>query len=57
MTDLLVTLAAFPFILLFNMLALPGAHVVAVLEHLCGSGGALRSHERRFVVIPPQLAG
>ena len=41
MTDLLVTLAAFPFILLFNMLALPGAHVVAVLEHLCGCGIAV----------------
>ena len=38
MTDLLIILAAFPFILLFNILALPGAHVVAVLERLCGCG-------------------
>ena len=41
MTDLIVTLAAFPFILLFNMLSLPGALVVAVLEPLCGCGIAV----------------
>lgn len=40
-TDFLVTLAAFPFILLFNMLALPGAHAVAVLEPFCGCGIAV----------------
>jgi len=40
-TDLLVTLAAFPFILLFNMLSLPGALVVAELEPLCGCGIAV----------------
>lgn len=35
---MIVTLAAFLFILLFNMLALPGALVVAVLEPLSGCG-------------------
>lgn len=40
-TDLIVTLAAFPFILLFNMLSLPGALIVAVLEPLCGCGIAV----------------
>ena len=41
LTELLVTLAALPFILLFNMLALPGALVVAVLDPLCGCGLAV----------------
>ncbi|MYH60551.1 MAG: hypothetical protein F4148_01860 [Caldilineaceae bacterium SB0675_bin_29] len=40
-TDLLVTLAAFPFILLFDMLSLPGALVVAVFEPFCGCGIAV----------------
>ena len=40
-TDLLVTLAALPFILLFNVLALPGALVVAVLDPFCGCGIAV----------------
>ena len=39
--ELLVTLAALPFILLFNMLALPGALVVSVSEPLCGCGTAV----------------
>lgn len=38
LTELIVTLAAFPFILLFNILSLPGALVVAALEPLCGCG-------------------
>ena len=32
----LLALAAFPFILLFNMLSLPGALAVAVFEPFCG---------------------
>ena len=40
-TEWLITLAAFPFILLFNMLAIPGALVTAVLEPVCGCGLAL----------------
>ena len=41
MTDLLATLASLPFILLFNMLSLPGALVVAELEPFCGCGIAV----------------
>lgn len=40
-TDLLVTVAALPFILLFNVLALPGTLVVAVLDPFCGCGIAV----------------
>lgn len=38
LTEVLVTLAALPFILLFNLLVLPGTLVVDVLEPLCGCG-------------------
>ena len=41
LTEMLVTLVALPFILLFNVLILPGALVVAVLEPLCGCGLAV----------------
>ena len=37
----IVTWALIPIILLFNMLALPGVLVVAVLEPLCGCGHAV----------------
>lgn len=40
-TDVLVTVAALPFSLLFNILALPGALVVAVLDPFCGCGIAV----------------
>lgn len=40
-TELLVTVAALPFILLFNILALPGALVVAVPDPFCGCGNAV----------------
>ena len=37
-SELVVTLAAIPFIILVNILAIPGALVVAVLEPICGCG-------------------
>ena len=41
LTELLVTLAALPFILLVNILALPGSLVAAVLDPLCDCGVAV----------------
>ncbi len=40
-TELVVTLAALPITLLFNILVAPGALVVAALEPLCGCGTAV----------------
>ena len=57
LTEVLVTLAALPFILLFNMLALPGALVVAVLDPLCGCGLAVAAPVLIALAVLCGLAG
>ena len=57
LTEVLVTLAALPFILLFNMLALPGALVVTVLDPLCGCGLAVAAPVLIALAVLCGLAG
>ena len=57
LTEVLVTLAALPVILLFNMLALPGALVVTVLDPLCGCGLAVAAPVLIALAVLCGLAG
>ena len=56
-TEVLGTLAAIPIILLFNMLVLPGALVVAVLDPLCGCGLAVAAPVLIALAVLCGLAG
>ena len=57
LTEVLFTFAALPFILLFNMLVLPGALVVAVLDPLCGCGLAVAAPVLIALAVLCGLAG
>ena len=54
---LLITLAALPFILLFNLLVLPGALVVFVLDPVCGCGIAVAAPVLIALAVLCGLAG
>ena len=56
-SDLVVTLAALPFIILINILTIPGALVVTVLEPVCGCGVAAAAPVLIALAILCGLAG
>ena len=55
--DLVVTLAALPFILLVNILTIPGALAVTILEPDCGCGVATTAPVLIILAILCGLAG